>query len=75
MTDDQNMASMVNDYFSSVFNIPAEAGHITTIDTVTNNEIGNTPATSSDQTLQNLEISTEDVLKVNDMKTNKSLGP
>ncbi len=38
VTDDQNMANMLNHYFSSVFNTPAEAGHITTNDTGPNNE-------------------------------------
>ncbi len=71
VTDDHNMASMLNDYLCSVFNTPAEAGHITTIDTDTNNEIGSTPATS-EQTLHNLEITTEEVLKaLNDMKTGR----
>ncbi len=46
VTDDQNMANMLNDYFSSVFNTPAELGHITNNDTDTNNEIGSTPAPS-----------------------------
>lgn len=32
VTDDQNMMSMLNDYFSSVFNIPAETGHTITND-------------------------------------------
>ncbi len=73
--DDKNMASMFNDYFSSVFNTTAKAGLITTTDTDTNNEIGSTPATSK-QTLHNLEITTEEVLKaLNDMKTNKIPGP
>ncbi len=40
VTDDQTMANMLNDYFSSVFNTPEEAGHITTNDTDTNSEIG-----------------------------------
>ncbi len=62
VTDDQNMANMLNGYFSSVFNAPTETGHITTNDTDTNNEIGSTPATSSEHPLHNLEITTE-VLK------------
>ncbi len=75
VTVDQNMASMMNDYFGSVFNIPAEAGHITTIDTDTNYEIGSTPITS-EQTLHSLEITPEEILKaLNDMQTNKSPGP
>ncbi len=66
---------MLNDYFSSVFNTPAEVGHITTNDTGTNNEIGSTPA-PSEQSLLNLEITTEEVMKMlSDMKTNKSPGP
>ncbi len=69
------MANMLNDYFSSVFNSPTEAVHITTNDTDTNNEIGSTSATS-EQSLHNLEITTKEVLKVlKDMKTNKSPGP
>ncbi len=47
---------MLNDYFSSVFNTPAEASYITTNYTNTNNEIGSTPATSSEETLHNFEI-------------------
>ncbi len=51
VTDDQNMANMLNDYFSSVFNTLAEGGHITTNDTGTNNETGSTPATSEQSLL------------------------
>ncbi len=55
---------------------PAEADHITTIDTDTINEIGSTPTTSFEQTLHRLEITTEEVLKaLNEMKTNESPGP
>ena len=76
VTDDQNMASMLNDYFSSVFNIPAEAGHITTNNINANNESGSIPTISAEQTLNNFEVTTEEVLKaLNDMKTNKSPGP
>ncbi len=75
MTDDQNMTNMLNDYFSSVFNTPAEIDHINTNDTGTNNQVGRTPATSK-QSLHNLEITTEEVMKVlNDMKTNKGPAP
>ncbi len=66
---------MLTDYLRSVFNNPAEAGHITTINTDTNNKIISTPATFSEQKLLNLEITTEEDLKaLNDMK-NKSPGP
>ncbi len=69
------MANVFNDYFSSVFNIPAEAVHITTNDTDTSNGKKSTSATS-EQSLHNLKITAEEVLKVlNDMKTNKSPGP
>ncbi len=52
-----------------------EAGHITTNDNNTVNGIGRTLATSSQQTLQYLEITTEEILKaLSDMKTNKSPG-
>ncbi len=69
------MASMLNDYFSSVCNTLEEADHITTIDTHTNNEIGSTPATS-EPTLHNFEIITDEFLKaLNDMKMNKGPGP
>ncbi len=69
VTDNENMASMLIDYLSSVFNTPTEAGHIT-IDTDTTDKIGSTPATSSEQTLQNLEATMEQVLKaLNDMKS------
>ncbi len=75
VTDDQNMANMLNNYFSSVFNTPAEVGHITTNDIDTNNAIASTPATS-EQTLHNLAVTTEEILKaLNDIKTNKSPGP
>ena len=76
VTDDHNMANMLNDYFSTVFNTPAEAGHITTNDDNATNETGSTPASSIEQTLQNIEITTEEVLQaLNNMKTNKSPGP
>lgn len=76
MTDDQNMENMLNDYFSSLFNTSADVGHITTNDKDTNNEIDSTPATSFEQTLHNLEITTEEVLKaLKHMKTNKSPRP
>ena len=71
------MASMLNDYFSSVFNIPEETGHITTNDINTNNnEIDSIPVTSSEQTMNNFEITTEEVLKtLNNLKMNKCPGP
>ena len=74
VTDDQKMASLLNDYFSSVFNPIVDAGHITANDD--NNEIGNAPDIAPEQTLHNLEITSEEVLRaINDMKTNKSPGP
>ncbi len=55
--------------------IPPQSGHITSIDTDTINDISSTSATSSEQTLHNLEITTEVLKALNDMKTNKSPGP
>lgn len=68
VTDDQNMASMLNDYFISVFNPSADVDLISTIN---NNGTGITLEITSELTLQNLEITTEEVLKsIDDMKTN-----
>ena len=76
VTNDQSIASMLNSYFSSVFNSTTEAEHMITNDIVTNDESNDTLATTLEHSLQNIEISTEDVLKVlNEMKTNKSPGP
>jgi hypothetical protein len=74
VTEDQNMASLLNNYFSSVFNPIADAGHITANDD--NNEIGSAPDIAPEQTLHNLDITSKEVLRaINDMKTNKSPGP
>ena len=54
MTDDQKMASLLNDYFSSVFNPITDAGHITANEGI--NELGNAPNIAPEQTLHNLEI-------------------
>ncbi len=68
------MACMLNDYFSSVFNTPAEAGHITIIDTDAIKDVGSTSATS-EQKFHNFEITREEILKaLNDVKTNKNPG-
>ena len=74
MTDDQKIAGLLNDYFSSVFNPIADAGHITANDG--NNEIGNAHNISPEKTLHNLEITSEEILRaINDMKTNTRPGP
>ena len=74
VTDDQKMANLLNDYFSSVFTPTVEAGHTTTNDAT--NEIDNAPDVAPEQTLHNLEITAEEVLRaIDDMKTNKSPGP
>ena len=76
VTNDKNMASVLNNYFSSVFNPTAEDENITPDDTITNNVITGTPATTPEHTLEEFEISTEEVLKaLNELKTNKSPGP
>ena len=61
------MASMLNKYFSSVFNATCACGDANT------NYINTNDLTSSEHTLQNVEIITEEVL--NNMKTNESSRP
>ena len=76
VTNDQSMATMLNNYFSSVFNIPAEEVLITNNDSDTIDETGSAPLTDLEHTLPNFDINTEDVLKaINGLKTNKSPGP
>ena len=76
VTNDQNMASVLNNYFSSVFTSTAEADHLSTNEINTNDEIGNSTAATPEHTIHNFEITPEEVLKaLNNMKTNKSPGP
>ncbi len=77
VTNDQSMASMLNNYFSSVFNVPAEDDLITNNDSDNNNnDTDNVPLTKLEHTLPDFDINTEDVLKAsNGLKTNKSPGP
>ncbi len=76
ITNDQSMESVLNNYFSSVFNVPAEDDLISNNDSDTNDETGNSPLTSLKYTLPDLDINTKDVLKaINGLKTNTSPGP
>ena len=76
VTNDQCMASMLNNYFGSVFNAPAEDDPNTDNDSDTNDETGSAPLNNLEHTLPNFNINTEDVLKaINCLKTNKSPGP
>ena len=76
VTNDENMASVLNNYFSSVFTSTAEADHFSTNEINTIDEIGNSTAAIPEHTIHNFEITPEEVLKaLNNMKTNKSSGP
>ncbi len=67
---------MLNNYFSSVFNVPAEDDLISNNDSNTNDEIGTAPLTNIEHTLPNVDIHTEDVSKaINGLKINESPGP
>ncbi len=75
VANDQSMASMLNNYLSSVFNVPAEDNSITNNDSDTKDETGIAPSTNLEYTLPNFHINAEDVLKaINGLKTYKNPG-
>lgn len=70
VTIDHN--SMLKNYCSSVFSFTAEADHIISNNTNTNNEMGSTPKL----TLHNFERASKDIQKaLSDMKINNSQAP
>ncbi len=66
------MASMLYNYFSSVFNVPAD-DLFSNNDSDTNDGAGNVPLSNLEHTLPNFVFNTEEVLKaINDLKANKN---
>lgn len=62
VTDDQSMASILNNHFSSVLDATTDAANITPHDIDTNDEPSKASGTSSGHTLLNFEVSTEGVI-------------
>ncbi len=69
------MASMLNNYFTAVFNVPAEVESVINNHCDANDETGSGNSTNSEHTLPNFDIHTEDVLKaIRRLKTSKIPG-